>query len=421
MKIFINSTTIVLISYFINYLIGIILAQHMGPVGFGDYAAAIAWSLIFTIVITLGLEKFSRQIIPHFIENNRWRLYRGFLKYGTRSIAIAGAIFAILFIGCFVTYNHLLPFEHNHPALLTVVLFLPITGIIRFLTELININHGFIHSIIIARLQPALITLFFIILFITMKDKVNPVYAILAYGIGWLTAIPIAIYYLKKLAPHEMWRTYPKYKKDWLKDALPYLISSMAILGSVKCGLLLLEMINVPEAIVGYYAAIDLILFFLVTISLLSNQYFAPKLSFAIHKSHTEKVNEILKIRFRFLLIFLTIFCAAMIVFGRPILSLYGPGFIIGYPALVVGSVLMSITVLLYIASVLLQYKGHQHFIAKNFLLLLLSNCICVIVLAFTINPIMAAAIGISAPAILILGIQNIMLYKRYDILVCSL
>jgi len=282
-------------SFFLLYLVSILISRWLGPSAFGDYSVAIASVTIIATAATLGLEKLSLNELPVYQQHLKWNLYYGFLRRTIGLIIIISVILALISLGVFEFYEIVFKTPINHPSRLILSYFIPIIALVYILTELLAANERYVSSVFVYRFQYSAVALILLVLLHFFFDNFAVKHAIFAYGLSWVVCIITSILILIKILPIEIWGVKPEYKtRYWLSKSYSFFVNTMVFTALNYSGIIILELFNESENVVGIYGAVAQTSFFLIMFMSTSNEYFLPRISEALDNEDSTNINKLL-------------------------------------------------------------------------------------------------------------------------------
>ena len=319
----------------IIYLTQVLLARWMGRFEFGVYVYAWAWVGFLGMWAAGGIAPAAQRFIPEYRARGDEAGLRGFL-FGSRWVSFAyGAIVGLLLAATVLLFAHKIPFYYWLPLLIgaAVIPIFPVSSVQDTIARCFNwielglIPNYVIHPLIICTAVAAVH--FF-------GGGVTAVHALVAASLGmWvMTLIQTALLRrrLKRTVPPGERRYELRY---WMVTSLPIAFVDGFFLLLTYVDTLILQIFVGPAEIAVYYAATK-------TLAILNFIYFAVSAASAHRFAHYyvrgehDKLASFLKDAVRWTFWPSLALGLAMLALGKPILSLFGPGFAEGYPLLFV-------------------------------------------------------------------------------------
>lgn len=315
----------------IMYLSQVLLARWMGRFEFGIYVYVWTWVGLAGMAAPLGVAYSAQRFIPEYRARGDLDGLRGFLA-ASRVICfslgiVAGALMAgtVLSLGDRIPGYYVVPFLL---ASLTLPMF-PLCAVQDSAarafnwTELALIPAFIIHPLIV-------ITAMGVLAYAAGMVTAAMTLAVAAASLGIVTAVQWVLLnrrLAKQIAPGT--RRYEPLL--WFRTALPLFVVNGFFLMLTYVNTLILQLFVGPEEVAVYYAATK-------TLALLNFIYFAVGVACAHRFSQYHVAGEhdrlarLVSDASRWTFWPSLALAAAMLAVGRPVLSLFGPGFSDGYP-----------------------------------------------------------------------------------------
>lgn len=404
--------TIRIASALLAFLTQILLARWMGAFEFGVFSYGWVWIIVLGSLVSAGFATSVVRFLPEYRVQEKWGLFRGFLRTG-RAIAL-GLGLAVALVALAIITNSTGFVEPVYLLPLAIALIgLPAYGLTDF-QDGVGRAQGWIDLALIPPyiLRPILLFIFIGIFYAVAQPPDAATAALALAAACWVTA---AVQYLaqRRRLRANVPVAAPAYApRLWVRTSLPLFMIDGFTLFILNLDVLLLQYLHVaPDQIGIYFAAlktISLIAFVHFSISAVAMPRFA-----ALHAR-----GEAAEIR-RFLGR-MQIWCfwpsavaaAVLLVAGKPLLSLFGPAFTAAYPVMFILAAGLLARAAAGPAQNLLAVSGHQDKAAMILLTTFLLNG--GLGLAFIPRfGIEGAAIAISA-AFVFEALATILLTRRY-------
>jgi O-antigen/teichoic acid export membrane protein len=319
----------------IIYLTQVLLARWMGRFEFGVYVYAWAWVGFLGMWAAGGIAPAAQRFIPEYRTRGDDAGLRGFLS-GSRWVSFAyGAVVGVLLAATVLAFGGRIAPYYWLPLLIgaAVIPIFPVSSVQDTIARCFNwielglIPNYVIHPLIICAAVAAMHFL---------GGGVTAVHGLIAAAAGmWtMTLIQTALLRgrLKRAVPPGERRYELRY---WMVTSLPIAFVDGFFLLLTYVDILILQIFVGPADIAVYYAATK-------TLAILNFIYFAVSAASA-HRfaqyyvaGEHEKLAAFLKDAVRWTFWPSLALGLALLALGRPILSLFGPGFTEGYPLMFV-------------------------------------------------------------------------------------
>ena len=337
-----------------------LLARWLGTFEYGIYTYIWVWITVLGTMCGLGFASTVVRFIPEYAERGEPDYASGFLRAGHGMIILVGGVIATAGLAAL----HFMPdwFDDIYRIPMTLALLaLPAFALTDFQDGVGRSQRWLILALFPPYIfRPTLLLVFVGLAFAAgwPMTAVTAVFAMLAAM--WLTAI---IQYL--LQKRRLIHVFPSGKRQyrlkfWLLVSMPVLLMEGFGLVMMNLDVLLLDLFVEPDQIGIYYATAR-------TITLIAFVHFAvaaavlPRFATSYANGDTAAIRKLLRQSRMWTLLPSLAGAAVLIVIGKPLLSLFGPDFVAGYP-------LMFILVLGLLARAavgptqgLLVVTGHQN------------------------------------------------------------
>jgi O-antigen/teichoic acid export membrane protein len=372
------------------YLSQVLLARWMGRFDFGIYVYVWTWVLLLGAIVPLGLPTAAQRFIPEYLAHGQPDRLRGFLRgsrwfsfaLGTAAAAIGAAL--IYQFGHHLESYYIVPFALACVALPIFAVSCAQDGIARSWDWIdLALGPGY--------LARPILTLAFMAAAYTSGAPATATAAMLAATAAiWVSTLLQFVLLERRLKQQVVQGPRSYESKVWFRTALPIFMVEGFYFLLTYTDILVLELFVEPDDVAVYYAATK-------TLSLVAFVYFSVSAATAHRFSgyHVAGAREKLEvflakaIRWTFwpsLLVTL-----ALLTFGKPILSLFGPGFSEGYPLMFVLAVGLLARAAVGPVERLLNMVGEQRACAAVYGAAFATNLLLCLLLARWYGPLGAA------------------------------
>lgn len=319
------------VSAAIIYLSQVLLARWMGRFEFGIYVYVWAWVGFLGMLSPIGVAYSAQRFIPQYRTRQDHDGLRGFLL-GSRWLCVAlGAAAGVLLAGTVTFFADKIAAYYLLPFLIASVT-LPIFAVSAAQDSIarafnwidLALVPGFIvHPLIIIAAMAAIHL---------SGAPVTALYGLVAASAGLWIVVLFQVVLLGRRLERDVERGPRRYEmKEWLKTSLPiFLVDGFFIL-LTYVDILILQLFVGPAEVAVYHAATK-------TLVLISFVYFAVAAASAHRFSQyhvageTEKLARFVSDTVRWTFWPSLVMAVALLVAGKPLLGLFGPGFEEGYP-----------------------------------------------------------------------------------------
>lgn len=308
----------------------VLLARWMGGHEFGIYVYAWTWVLLIGGMCDFGLSTSAQRFIPEYAESKNLPLLRGFIS-GTQSLVVALAALTAV-VGALLVLIATPWLDHYTIVPLYIACaMLPVFGFALVLSGIARtynwVNLALMPAFVIR--QVLIIGLMAAAFFLALPTgAATAMWVTLATAVIATAGQAFVLYRrLRKTVPAG-----PKAfaYKTWLATSLPILMVEGFYLLLTYCDILILQQYRSPEEVAGYYAAAK-------TLAPVAFVYFAVSQTVA-HKfteyhvsGDRTRLAAFLQSSIKMTFWPSLIVACGLLALGKPLLSLFGPGFSDGY------------------------------------------------------------------------------------------
>jgi O-antigen/teichoic acid export membrane protein len=308
----------------------VLLARWMGGHEFGIYVYAWTWVLLIGGMCDFGLSTSAQRFIPEYAEGKDFSLLRGFIS-GTQSLVFAlGLLTAV--VGALLVLIATPKLDHYTIVPLYIACaMLPVFGFALVLSGIARtynwVNLALMPAFVIR--QVLIIGLMAAAFFLALPtDAATAMWVTLVTAVIATAGQAFVLYRrLRKTVPAGP-KTFAY--KTWLATSLPILMVEGFYLLLTYCDILILQQYRSPEEVAGYYAAAK-------TLAPVAFVYFAVSQTVA-HKfteyhvsGDRSRLAAFLQSSIKMTFWPSLVAACGLLALGKPLLSLFGPGFSDGY------------------------------------------------------------------------------------------
>jgi len=318
----------------IAYLSQVLLAQWLGGFEYGIFAYAWVWLSILSFLAPLGLNRSVVRFIPDYLSKQRWQRLRG-VVYRSRSIVFVAAS-GLACIGALSVFfsRELIPNYYIYPLYVALAC-IPLFALMDLYEGMARsfgwVNLAYAPSYII---RPALFVIALGVLFYSGVPLNGTTALVLAFLSAILTVSGQDLLFGRRL-PTTVRETQPVYHSlYWVRASLPFMVIGAFQIILTDTDMIMLGGFVEPDEIAVYFAAVrtaNLVGFVAFAVSAMAVPTFA-----ALHANGEKgELQRLVTGVVQWIFWPSLVFTIVLLVFGRSILSLFGPAFAVGYPVLV--------------------------------------------------------------------------------------
>lgn len=319
-----GSAVLALSSKLLMLMTTVVLARRMGAESYGVYATAMAMVALLSVPTALGLPTLTVRLVASYRAQGQWALMRGFLVRSNQVVFLLSVFIAT--IAAFVLTSVGSHFDPTEPsANLLALALIPLMG----LSALRSAALRGLHHVVLGQLSDSLIMpgVFLALIFVWSTasgdaEALSPETAITARIIAVVAAYLIGAWILLHRLPTSLRAVTSRYEvKQWARSAAPLLFMGGMSVINTQTDVLMLAAIKGNEAAGVYQAAArgaDLVAFSLMVI----NMAIQPSISRLYATGQSSRLQRLITAAARGALAFALPVALALIVLGKPILSL---------------------------------------------------------------------------------------------------
>lgn len=392
------------------YLSQILFARWMGTYEFGIYVYVWTWLLMLGALAPLGLAYLPQRFIPEYAARGDRDALRGFL-FGSRWICFAlGTVAAVIGAGVVLGLGDRLAAPYAIPFLLAMAS-LPIFAVSSAQESISNAYIWTGLALVPGYIVRPVLMLAILVGMHFSGFAIDAAAAMFAFLIAiWVTTLAQTLLLRRPLA-REVEPGPRRYAIPlWMRTAAPVLLIDGFFFLLTYVDVLLLKLFVGPEQIAQYYAASK-------TLALVAFIYFAVSSAcahrFAEYHAQGDrtKLADFVHSSTRMMFWPSLVMVGALILFGKYILMLFGPGFEQGYPMILVLAVGLMARSSVGPAERLLNMVGQQRICAVAYAGAVVVNIAMLLVLVPYLGPI-GAAIA-TASAVVVESVLLVVAVKR--------
>lgn len=348
-------TLLSFLSYGLMLGVGIVLGRALGAGDYGHYSTAVALASVITTGATLGLEKLALRELPACFERGDWDRARGFLALSTVVIVVASVLVGLLtmfILWCTRNWNY--P-EHY---LMLMMLFLPVMTLFMFLLEVCTACERFVSSTVVYRVVVPCTLLAGALMLKRFSNQQSARDAVVLYGFAWVVggALMLALA-LRGLPRRIRGRRLATDARQWIGEGLGFVGFSLIMSLFASSPLLVLGLSHPDKAGVGVMSAVLQIGNLLLIVATATTRLYAPRMSRLLVERDVPAQQRLLRRRALGMSVVCAVFMTLVVLFGRPILGLFGADFERGAGSLVVYSIGTSLNLIFAFAPWYLQFR----------------------------------------------------------------
>ena len=331
-----GTLAIKVVSNGLMFLISVVLARLLGASDFGIYALVLTWVGLLTVVGNLGLERLAIREVAAFEARSEWGFLRGFLRRANQAVLAVSLLLAtgaalILVWRAGVVDPRLVA------GFLVGMLLVPINTLGQLRESALRGLHHVVKAQVPGTLlRPGLLLVCVGLVHWTAPARIG-VASVLGLGVlSGLVALAVYVWLLGRHLPRAARQAPPTYRtRQWAKSALPMLVVAAMFVVNYSSGVAVLGFFADSEAVGVFRIAFRLAEFMNLAAFALAAPL-APMISSLYATGQLDTLQRTITRAARVVFAVGAAVGAGLVVFGSPLLSLFGKEFVQGYPVLVI-------------------------------------------------------------------------------------
>ncbi len=339
----------------------VVIARTMGSSSYGHFAYAMTWLNILVLFAKMGLDTASIRFVAEYNGTEKWELMKGFVRRANQLSLVASLIVSLSTAVVIWLIR-----EKLEPELATtfwiVCLILPLQSLFRIrvaglrgLKKVIKSQSAFLI------VRPAILLIAVVCTFFVSRNLLNATTVMAMNLAAFAGSLLLVAVYFKKAFPRNASEAKPDYMMSrWIRVALPMLFIHAMLQTHNQTDVLVIGFFLDSSSVGKYFAAkriTALVRFGLTAVNLIA----APLISELWHQGRKQELQRMLRLAAWGIFAFTLPVSLAVIVFGKQVLSFFGPDFSSAYWALVIltaGRIVFSLAGSL---ELIMHMTGHQN------------------------------------------------------------
>lgn len=319
----------------IAYLVHVLLACWTGPTQYGLYAYAWTWLMVLAMVVPIGLNEAILRFVPTYIADKKWAELKGIVSRCPLLIAVIGALTAA--VGSLsVALVPDLAASAFAPPLIIALWATPFMALLVFLEGLGRALGSVTMAYAPRNVGVPLLVLVASGFWILLDPALTARRVVVVLLLSSIVFVVVQSFMVRSQLPKEVAlgkSAYPM--REWLRIALPLMVVSLATLLNGYIDVIVIGFFLSPEDVGAYNAAWRTALLVWGAPQALS--VLAAPLIGRLHAAgNNDELRSLMATIIQWGFWPALLAAAVFIIFGQPILSLFGGGFTVAYASLVV-------------------------------------------------------------------------------------
>ncbi len=398
-----------------TFLGQMLISRHLGVKSYGYYSILVSWAMLVVLPASIGLDGAIMRFMPIYLLEGAARRYRRLIviTLATQTLGMAGVV-GLLVLGASVGIGTLA--WARTETLVWVALLIGATVIGNTAAAVLQAARRVIIAQIFMNVMRPLLVVILVASLIYLRpvgyDAVD-LFRVTA-GAALLAVIPLTVHIIRAFFIKPSTDTGAMPVREWLTFGLFNLTASVGQQALIQLPILIVGTLGGANQ-AGYYgvasrlaSTVSLGLAALATVSV-------PLIATAFATKDQHEVRRIARLNVRLSFGFAMFATLAIVVAGRWVLAVFGPGFVDAYPTLIVLMISLTTSSALGVATAVVMMGGHPSVIA-------MANAIGVAVLAamaYVLVPILGTvggAVAYGAANLITIGVIALFAYRRLGI-----
>lgn len=369
----------------------LLLARWMGAFEFGIYMFAIAWLVLLSNPAALGIPSATIRFVAQYTVADKWPEIRGLLRVGWIVTFSAGLLFSAVSLGILYAQSKALETYYLVPLAIALSA-IPLDALVKLKSEAARAFRWVTLAYMPSQLAfPLLIIAAAVVL---LQNKIDVSAAVMV--VATIAALFVVLVWLETALRlrlgTRLFKGNARYEtKLWLSVSTPLMFTGVFSIIMTQTDIVMIGLLLEPQYVAYYSAAAKTAI--LVTFSFQAIiSLTVPKIGELYALERRNELQHFLSSLIHWIFWPSLFVAVALVVFGYPLLALFGPGFETSYIALLI--LIFGQVVHAAVGPVLglLSMTGHQKLCAKVFAVSAAVNVI--------LNAILIPVAGISGAAI---------------------
>jgi O-antigen/teichoic acid export membrane protein len=340
----------------LGYLSHVVISRLLGVHGYGIYVIAISYALVLTLPARLGFDQSPLRYATVYLEAGQPGRLRGFIRVAVSTVTLASIVIGVAFV-LIGSAAHAAEF-----AVLVAAGFLVLPqALLGVLSVIVRSSRRvFASQFYDQMLRPALQIILLLSFTLVARRRLQPSDALFITTLATFAALAALVFHFRRIfAPAR--RSPPDYgaTRQWFALSLPLLIITFAqeLLNQVE--IILLGYLGDARQAALFSAAwrlASLVMLALGTFGIICG----PVVASAFHRRDFVELNRVVQFGARLTTVSGALAILLLVIAGKLLLSLFGPGFDAAYPTLLVLLVGGGVNAYTGIVAYLLTMTGRE-------------------------------------------------------------
>jgi O-antigen/teichoic acid export membrane protein len=403
-----------LFEYAIRFAFGLIVARSLGATGYGQYTLGVTIAILVSTVARFGLSEGMVHFLPRALRRHDEAQVWGTILFGVGLPLLTGLA---LGAAMWILAPALAEWAFSDPSMGSVLRWISYSvPLITLGRILMAAARGFKYMRYEVYAESFALTLgrfALTLLFLSLGFGLPGV--LVAYALAWLGTDGLVVVFLNRL--FSLWRPLSTRKinaGELLRFSLPVWLSQIIRQLAGNLELLLLGILSTAASVGVYNVAVRIQaigLMFMLAAELVAK----PIIADLYHQSAQNQLRRIYQTLTRWSLTFILPYFACMVIFARPILSIFGEDFVAGIPVLIIVGFGTLVNAATGICAAMIVMTGHSRLALINSIIALATN-LCLNLILIPAWGLFGAAVGAASSITVVSIIRLIQVYKLHGL-----
>jgi len=355
-----------LANYGCLYLLNLVLARSISLEEFNDYNVGVATLMLLAAIAPLGLEKYALKVVPSLTHHEDWPRLRGFLRFAVGTAVVVSVVLSLSFD---TVLESILLLRHSgyHIAIPMIVSCLPLMTVFFLYLEIATAYGAPIIAAAIYRLALPLLLLLFNLVVLLSPLTLSGFSAAWCFALAWTVALLATWILVRRLTPKMVHQSRPvSFQGAWLKESIPLLFNGLLMTVFAQSGIIILKFDPKFHIHASVFAVAMQTGAFVVLFTTSTNRYYLPRVSLLIESNDRAGLLRLRRQRQLLMGTLAFITFLVVVLFGRPLLRLFGTEFEKGYSAACVIAVGASVSTVYALSPISLQFAGYHRLVIRS-------------------------------------------------------
>lgn len=312
----------------ISFGTAVALGRWLGPAGYGAYTYSMTWAMLLALLAGMGLSKVVVRNVAMYVSTERWALARGMMRYAQGSVVVA----SLLLAGAVTVVIRVVdPAGGMSRPVMYAMALVPLLALTEQQAAALRGLHHIVSSAVPAKLVRPLVFLVVAACCVGLAGRLSAVSAVTCQIAAAAVALGLAVVLARRVTPPQVsGATAALEVRAWaLAGVAMLMVAAMNVINK-RTDVLMLGILAGARPTGIYQAgsrAADLVLF----VARAANATSAPSIARAKAQEDHEALQRAVSHNVLFASLLGLGIGIALLVFGRPLLLLFGPGFAAAY------------------------------------------------------------------------------------------